>query len=239
MGDRERGSVLSTLARSLKWVSDPAMREQLKDSGLRFSDVASGKVKTVWIVLPTRCMDEYARWMRCLINISIRIIESQKKKPKRAVVYVLDEFPKMHGSLEAIEDGIVTLRSAKIKLWPFIQNISQLMRDYPSNWQTFVSSSTVQCFGVNDIETARFISSLLGEKIQTRKEGKRIVSEVPCLLMTPTEVIRELGKTSPMQIVIPNVGPPMRLTRLAHKPVRVEGQQFHASPSGWQVAIGR
>lgn len=242
MGERERGSVLSTIFRSLKWVSDPVMRKQLQGSSLRFSDVAAGKVKTVWIVLPTRCMDEYARWVRCLINVSIRTIESQKKKPKRSIVYVLDEFPKMRGALESIEDGIVTLRAAKIKLVPYIQNIGQLIRDYPKNWQTFVSSSTVQCFGVNDIETARFVSSLLGETLQTRKEKekggrKRVVSEIPRPLMTPTEVMRELGKTSPMQIVIPNTGPPMRLTRLAHKPIRIEGQRFHASPSAWQIAL--
>ncbi len=244
MGQRERGSVLSTLQRSLKWVSDPAMRRQLADSDFRYASLVKEEGSTAWIVLPPRMMTENVRWLRLHVNIAIRVIEAQKAKPKNKVLMVLDEFPKLRGSLEAVEDGIVTLRSAKISLVPMIQSISQLVRDYPKNWSAFIAASTVHCFGVSDMQTAEFISKLLGEKVVSRKERiegkrfrKRIVHEMPRPLMTPTEVIKELQKNSSMQIVIPNTGNPMRLTRVAHKSIKVEGRRFHAMPAGWQLAM--
>lgn len=123
-GERERGSIMTTVFRSIKWTSDPAMRKALQDSPFSFENsLNKWQSATVYVVLPERFMSAQARWMRCLINLSIAVIQQSKYKPDLPILYILDEFPRMGGSLKMIEEGIVTLRAAGIKLWPIIQNI--------------------------------------------------------------------------------------------------------------------
>jgi type IV secretion system protein VirD4 len=52
-----------------------------------------------------------------------------------------------------------------MKLWPVIQNLTQLQRLYPKNRGTFFSNAgAVQCFGVNDKATGDYLVSRLGHK---------------------------------------------------------------------------
>lgn len=222
-GDRERGSIMTTVFRSIKWVSDPAMRKALQDGPFTFKKSFNRwKCSTVYIVLPERFMKEQARWMRTLINLSIAVIQQSKHREEIPTLYVLDEFPRMGGALKMIEEGVVTLRSAGIKLWPIIQNIGQLKRDYGRNWETFVSSSNVQLFGVNDTDTARWASERIGQALRKETKGmirKRTVSKETIKLMTPDEIMSYCGKDSNRGIVIPVTGYPMRLERMAYKPL--------------------
>jgi len=240
MGSRERGSLMSTLFRHLKWVGDPAMRKQLQPSDVRMADLASGKLNTVWGILPTRAMAEYSRWMRVLLNMGIRSIEARDKAPKVPVLFIIDEYPKI-APLKSISEGVATLRSAGVKFWIFVQTIVQLQQAHPKIYETFISSSSLQCYGVNDFQTAEFISKLLGEKMRAKKEGKllekRVGFEMPRPVLTPNEVMVELAKNSPMQIVFPHTGLPLRLTRTAFKELKVQGSRFKACPSAWQMVV--
>lgn len=236
MGGNERGSVLSTLARSVKWITDPPMRKHLSESDFSLNIlIEENKVHTVYVVLPFDYMKEQARWLRVITNVALGLIQTASEPPSPPIVFVLDEFPMMGGKLKRIEEGIVTLRSAGVKLWLLVQNIGQLKRDYDKNWETFVSSSTVQLFGVKDLETAQWASEMLGDfmSVRTEKTGwvkKRVMSEDARKLATSPEIMEELGKSSPMQFVFPMAGLPMRLQRLAYKPLEIDGNHFKGLP---------
>jgi type IV secretion system protein VirD4 len=237
MGPNERGSVLSTLARSVKWITDPAMREHLSASDFKMSGLCHSTVAysfTVYTVLPFIFMKEQARWMRTITNVALALIQSSSTKPEVPVLFILDEFP-MLGRMKSIEEGVVTLRSAGVKLWPLVQNIGQLKSTFDANWETFVSSATVQLFGVNDKGTAQWASDLLDKNVQKKKEKKGFLSwgagqEDSVSLATPGEIIEELGKARAMQYVFPTSGPPMRLKRMGYKTFEVEGEMFEGLP---------
>lgn len=231
MGENERGSVLSTLTRSVKWITDPAMRKHLETSDFSLKMMSDEKMQTIYVILPFDQMQAQSRWMRTITNVGIGLIQNAPERPEIPVVFVLDEFPMMGGKLKKIEEGIVTLRSAGVKLWVIIQNIGQLKRDYDKNWETFVSSSTVQLFGVKDLETAQWANELLGKSLNKRKERngyfrKKVVAEKIQELATSSEIIEELGKSRPLQYVFPMDGLPMRLHRMAYKTIQVEGNTF-------------
>ena len=239
MGDRERGSVLSTLSRSLKWAGDPAMRKHLVTSDLSFWEIGTNSIKpdTVYIVLPDGLIESQMRWLRVLVGVVIVAQRNRKSKPDTPTLFILDEFPRLGGNIEAVEHGIVTLRSAKVKLWPFIQNIGQLERDYPKSWRVFAGRANVQIFGVSygDDQTAEWISSVLGSAVYEKTKRKwywpfkkTTISTRNNQLYTASEVTQELGKTANMQIVLPSSGFPMRLERLAYKPMTVEGDSFRS-----------
>ena len=50
-----------------------------------------------------------------------------------------------------------------LQLWPILQDLSQLRALYGARANTFVANAGVlQCFGVNDYETAKALSQLMG-----------------------------------------------------------------------------
>jgi hypothetical protein len=155
--------------------------------------------------------------MRTITSVSIAAMRDRPVKPKIPTLYVLDEFPQM-GNLEIIMSGFATLRSEKIKLWPFVQNLAQLKANFGDNWSTFIANSNTQIFGVGmgDTETAEWLSKSLGE-------GKdENGNKAP--LLSPAEVMNTLGKNDPRQVILPCSGVkkvdnlPMRLERLTYKP---------------------
>lgn len=219
-GDRERGSILTTCYRSLKWATDPAQRRQLSRSDFRFDEVTAENGNFLSIVLPFEFMkaSEQVRWMRVQINLFIAKIERRQQARKPPILFILDEFARL-GTLKPIEDGIVTLRSAGVKLWLALQDLGQLKHLYKANWETFLNASNVQVFGVSDLQTATWISDRLGQAVWRYKEGNgkdRVNRSERRPLMTPDEVMSFLGVDEPNQIVFPRTGYPMRLRRMSY-----------------------
>src|SRR5690606_33372479 len=100
--------------------------------------------------------------------------------------------------------------------------------------------STMQYFAVNDLATATRISERLGYTTLKQKNpisGKveRLVAQV----ITPDEVLRELSLTSPLSYVMGGGVAPMRLRRVAYKPIRTgEGARFEGLPLAGQYDEG-
>jgi type IV secretion system protein VirD4 len=237
MGENEKGSVLSTFARSVKWITDPAMRRHLSGTNFPLNELACGDPEspvTVYVVLPLTMMREQARWMRTTINMTLGLIQNAPAPPPVPVVCLLDEFAQLGPGLRKIQEGIVTLRSANVKLWPIVQSISQLKAGFGSQWETFISSSTGQFLGVRDLATAQLANQLCGKDLYQRHDQKlwraRVAQEQPRELITPEEIMEELGKDRPMQFVFPTNGLPMRLQRIAYKPLTINGHRFEGLP---------
>lgn len=235
LSERERGIVTSELRNALKWASDPSMRANLSASDFSFRDLGNPDRKTtIFIALPFGDMVEQSRWLRAVTNLSMRILEGFESKPTPPVLYVLDELPQYGRQLDAIKDGMVTMRSAGVKLWAFVQNWKQLTECFGQEGaRNFESSGTVQVYGVNDNETAQWVSEKLGKRIVKDYKGllrRREVGQREVNLADAAYVATQLGKTTPLQYVFPCDGPPMRLKRRAFRTIRIEGQRFKGLP---------
>jgi type IV secretory pathway TraG/TraD family ATPase VirD4 len=232
LGDRARGSVIAELRTAMKWATDPAMRKHLSSSAFRFDNMGIHHM-TVFVSLPFGHMTEQARWLRTITEVSLRILEDRTNK-KRPILYVLDELPQYGSQLKAIKEGMVTLRSANVKLWAFVQNIRQLNDCFGDDGaKNFESGGVVQVFGVSDGETAEWVARKLGQqRIADRKgilrrkiQGHREVDLVP-----REEVEQVLGKAEDIQYVFRSGSPPMRLLLIAYKPMSFGGRKFKGLP---------
>ena len=219
MGDTEKGSIMSSVYRSLKWCGDPAMRKHLTSkSDFKFEQMAHDK-KSIYIVLPDGLIASQMRWLRVLFGVGIIALQ-KGGKPQIPTLLIIDEFAKLGGGIKIISDGFGIFRSYGIKLWTFNQSLQQLMKDYPNRWSAMLGSSTVQLFGIEDIETAEWVSKNLGESLHKKKEkhGKqKIIKESIKPLLTPSEVIDKFSKYKNRQVIFPLGYKPMRLERLAYK----------------------
>lgn len=92
----------------------------------------------------------------------------------KPVLYLLDEFAAL-GNLAPVERAMGLMAGYGVQLWPILQDIHQLRAAYGQRVGTFLSNAGVlQVFGVNDHDSARLVSDLLGQEtivFQTIESG--------------------------------------------------------------------
>ena len=118
--------------------------------------------------------------------------------PDGPILFLLDEFAAL-GRLEAVERAMGLMAGYGLQLWPILQDLSQLKALYGPRANTFVANAGVlQTFGVNDLETAEWLSRLLGRatigsETWSHRPGDPASVSVGTMgreLMTPSEILQ-------------------------------------------------
>jgi type IV secretion system protein VirD4 len=161
--DREAAGVLSAAQRHTHFLDSPRMTAVLGRSDFTFGDLKS-RIATVFLVLPPDRLGSYARWLRLMVTQSLQEMARTPGKPAVPVLYLLDEFAAL-GHLAPVEQAMGLMAGYGVQLWPILQDIHQLRATYGQRAGTFLSNAGVlQVFGVNDHDSARLVSDLLGQE---------------------------------------------------------------------------
>ncbi|WP_327212514.1 type IV secretory system conjugative DNA transfer family protein (plasmid) [Rhizobium beringeri] len=199
--DREASGVLSAAQRHTHFIDSPRMTEVLSRSDFRFSDLKANTA-SVFLVLPPDRLAAYSRWLRLLVAQSLTEMARTAPSPQPSappVLYLLDEFAAL-GHLAPIERAMGLMAGYGVQLWPIVQDIHQLRATYRQRAGTFLSNAGVlQVFGVNDDDSARLVSDLLGQEtvvfntaaraLDSEKTGLSFAEQhVGRPLLTPDEV---------------------------------------------------
>ena len=160
--DREAAGVLSAAQRHTHFLDSPRMNAVLGRSDFRFADLKR-RPATVFLVLPPDRLAAYSRWLRLLVAQSLTDMAREATKPAAPVLYLLDEFAAL-GHLAPVERAMGLMAGYGVQLWPILQDVHQLRATYGQRAGTFLSNAGVlQVFGVNDHDSARLVSDLLGQ----------------------------------------------------------------------------
>jgi type IV secretion system protein VirD4 len=205
--DREAAGVLSAAQRHTHFLDSPRMTAVLGRSDFRFADLKA-RTATVFLVLPPDRLTTYSRWLRLLVTQSLIDMARASGKPAASsspaplatpVLYLLDEFAAL-GHLAPVERAMGLMAGYGVQLWPILQDVHQLRATYGQRAGTFLSNAGVlQVFGVNDHDSARLVSDLLGQGTAVfRTMGQALDSEKSGIsygeqhsgrpLLTPDEV---------------------------------------------------
>jgi len=178
--DREAASVLSNAQRHTHFLDSPRIAKCLARSDFAFSDLRH-RITSVFLVPPPNRMDAYSRWLRLLVSQALQDIardaerpqgasESRPERPRASnptlgpALFLLDEFAAL-GRLEAVERAMGLMAGYGLQLWPILQDMSQLKDLYGERAGTFIANAGVQqVFGVNDFETAKWLSQMIGQE---------------------------------------------------------------------------
>jgi type IV secretion system protein VirD4 len=168
--------VLSAAQRHTHFLDSPRMTSVLERSDFDFTELKH-RHASIFLVLPPDRLSTYSRWLRLMIAQSLIDMAREPTKPDVPVLYLLDEFAAL-GALAPIERAMGLMAGYGVQLWPILQDIHQLRATYGKRAGTFLSNAGVlQVFGVNDHETARMVSDLLGQLLELLRlwwrEGKR------------------------------------------------------------------
>ncbi|MUO45422.1 TraM recognition domain-containing protein [Agrobacterium vitis] len=161
--DREGAGVLSAAQRHTHFLDSPRMTTVLGRSDFTFADLKTRNA-TVFLVLPPDRLSTYSRWLRLLVTQSLTDMARDPARPAVPVLYLLDEFAAL-GHLAPVERAMGLMAGYGVQLWPILQDVHQLRATYGQRAGTFLSNAGVlQIFGVNDHDSARLVSDLLGQE---------------------------------------------------------------------------
>ncbi|GBQ50968.1 type IV secretory system conjugative DNA transfer family protein [Komagataeibacter europaeus] len=161
--DREAAGVLSAAQRHTHFLDSPRMTAVLGGSDFTFADLKASPA-TVFLVLPPDRLATYARWLRLMLVQGLTDLARAPASPARSVLFLLDEFAAL-GRLEPVERAMGLMAGYGIQLWPILQDVHQLRALYERRAGTFLSNAGVlQVFGVNDHDSAKLVSDLLGQE---------------------------------------------------------------------------
>lgn len=159
----EIGSIRSTAETQTAVLDSEALLDAMETDAPPFdlSELVNGTV-SLFLVLPVDKLETHGRWLRSILTQTIRTLSRQRKPPKFPVLFILDEMGTI-GNLRMVEQSFGLMAGLGIRIWGFLQDLSQLKRDYPRSWETFWSnSSVIQVLNCADETTSEHISRYLG-----------------------------------------------------------------------------
>ena len=160
----ERMSVVSTCDTHTAFLVGESMRSVLSGSDFRLEDLKTDRV-TIYLCLPATRLSTHGRWLRLLVALAMEAMERtgpvEEGRPR--VLFCLDEFAALN-RMESVEAAAGQIAGFGVKLWPIIQDLTQLQRDYRNAWETFMGNAgLLTFFGNTDLTTTKHIAERLGE----------------------------------------------------------------------------
>ena len=146
------------------FMMDEQVRESLMDSNI---DIMSLKTinLSLYLIFDMHKLTFNANYYKPLIRLIVTTCMlglTVSKKPENKVLFLLDEIAQL-GTLQCLTSLLTLYRSEHVVVWTIWQNLSQIKELYEKQWQTIIGNCYVkQFFGVNDSETAEYVSSLAG-----------------------------------------------------------------------------
>lgn len=225
--EKERDSVISVARKHLTFLRSKQMQSVLRGSDFDLTDLQKYDT-TVYLCLPAGRLSANRRWLRLFMNLALEAFEREPKRPEQPpILMIMDEFPIL-GHMQQIEDAAGQVAGFGVKLWPIIQDLSQLKALYKDRWETFLGNSgVVQCFGNNEQTTTEWISNRLGKTsfevvrrsdVTMRQAGDGATGLSSSIevhdLLTPEEVARLFSRETGRQIIIRSGRHAMALERV-------------------------
>ena len=140
-------------------------------------------------------------------------------------LFLLDEFAAL-GRLETVERAMGLMAGYGLQLWPILQDMSQLKDLYGARAGTFIANAGVQqVFGVNDFETAKWLSQMIGQETTGYQTQSFKPGDVPSTSINVTG--RDLA--TPDEIM--QLPPELQLLRVQGQPTAVaEKLRYYTDP---------
>lgn len=231
--ENERTSVISTADVQTDFLEDGAMRDVLSGHDFDLESLKTDETPaTVYLCLPAGRLGTHGRWLRLMVALALEAMEETGtlKEGQPPVLFVLDEFAAL-GHMASIEKAAGQIAGFGVKLWPILQDVTQLKRDYKDSWETFIGNAgMVTAFGVSDVSTTEYLSKMLGKtlvKTYSRSDSSSTAgsggttsgnsaSYQAVDLLGAVEIARHFGRNSGRLLCIPQGLLPFITMRLAY-----------------------
>jgi type IV secretion system protein VirD4 len=174
---RDISSAVNTAITQTAFLDDPALSGAASNGTLTGNDFDFRQLKkkptTVYLILPGRYMDAYARFLRLMITSALDQLTAQPGG--HPTLIILDEFARLE-QLPAVSNAFGFSAGMNVQLWPFLQDLPQLEDVYGKRWMSLLANcGLMQFFTPVDVVTAEFLQrrggTLTGESTSRNYSG--------------------------------------------------------------------
>ncbi len=156
---RDISAAINTAITQTAFLDDPALSDPSRHGTLTGNDFDFMQLKraptTVYLILPGRYMDAYARFLRLIITSALDHLTAEPGG--YPVLMILDEFARLE-QLPAVSNAFGFAAGFNLQLWPFLQDLPQLQYLYGKQWMSLLANCGMQQFFTPvDIETAEYL----------------------------------------------------------------------------------
>lgn len=146
------------------WIDMKAIHNTLHKSTFDLSELKTGAA-SVYLVLPPQYLDTHAAFLRLFVRCAINAMAAGGSGKGKECLFILDEFFSL-GKIDTIEKTAGSMPSYGVHLWPFLQDLGQLITTYGREGaETFFANADLhQFFGNADPLTLDHISTRFGAK---------------------------------------------------------------------------
>jgi type IV secretion system protein VirD4 len=171
---RDIQSAISSAITQTAFLDDPNLSNP-QTGTLTGSDFTMLQLKrrptTVFLVLPGRFLEAYARFFRLIITSAIDQLASDAGG--HPTLLMLDEFATLQ-NLHAVSKAFGFAAGFNLQCWAFLQDLPQLKAVYGDKWESFIANAgLLQFFTPADMTTAEYLQRRGGEK-STETVGKQV-----------------------------------------------------------------
>lgn len=143
------------------------------------------RITTVYVVLPAHELHKHSRWLRLVVGSALRaMLKTPPSGTVGRVLFLLDEFAAL-GRFGPIEEAMGYARGYGLQIWPVLQDLVQLKRDYPKGWESFIAAcGALTAYAPQDWTTAEYLAKLCGQRtieVQTVSQDKETLEWRPTI----------------------------------------------------------
>ncbi|MEX0899864.1 MAG: type IV secretory system conjugative DNA transfer family protein [Gammaproteobacteria bacterium] len=158
--DKVGQSIVSTAQSEIDFLIGDNVNQATSKTGFDLDGITRGDPISVFIVIPPDKLEPYCKLLRIWIGMLFSLMFRRRSAPKHRTLLILDEAAQL-GELPQLRQAITLLRGYGIQTWSFWQDLSQIQRLYPKDWETMYNNCRVhQIFGVTTLHMARTICEL-------------------------------------------------------------------------------
>lgn len=159
---KTRANIMTAAQSHVGFLRGKGVQGQLSRTTFEVQDFIDGAPMSIYLVLPPERLDSHSALLRLWVGSLVSLVLRRRHAPERKTLFLLDEAAQL-GPLEQFRQAVTLLRGYGLQTWSFWQDLSQMQRLYPDDWQTIVNNCKVfQAFGFNTLNAARTAAEAAG-----------------------------------------------------------------------------
>ncbi|MBL0941817.1 MAG: type IV secretory system conjugative DNA transfer family protein [Alphaproteobacteria bacterium] len=161
--EEQFSATLSTARQHLRFIDAPPIRSATSQGQFNLKDITTGLVD-LYLCIPDEKLEVQGRLLRIICHIiSVEMRRARGNYKALPLLMLLDELPAI-GYMKWVDEALLYGAGYGIHVMGIAQTLEKLQTAYPQSWKTFLSSNLILLFGTGDIDTAKMISSMLGQR---------------------------------------------------------------------------
>lgn len=162
--DRCRSGIHATACSYFSVIGSDAAQKTVISSTIDLKAVARGDPMTIYLVVPPSKLASHAALFRLWTSALMSAVLSREGElPKYRTLFAIDECAQL-GDFSMLSMVYTLARSYGVRVWAFFQDLAQIKRMLPNEWQTVLTNAAaIQVFGVPNHLMASDLAKVLGD----------------------------------------------------------------------------